>query len=101
MNPTVKTSTLLELHVPNFKLARDFYTKLGFVIVRDETLKDKYLVMKMKDNIICFWGGDQRIFQHGYFKDFDPNSKRGYGLEIVIMVDDLEKYYQKVKQFAK
>jgi lactoylglutathione lyase len=101
MNPAIKTSTLIELHVSDFKVVKEFYGELGFEVVRDETPLDKYLVMKLGENILCFWGGDERIYNHGYFKNFPKDSKRGYGIEIVIMVSELEKYYYRIKDQVK
>jgi lactoylglutathione lyase len=97
MTDLQRTTTLIELHVPDFSLVRDFYLPLGFEVVREETLEDKYLVLQLEDNLLCFWGGDDRIYQHGYFKDFSKNTKRGYGIEIVLMVSNIEEYYHRIK----
>ena len=35
------------------------------------------------------------------FKSFPKTLKRGYGVEIVIMVDDIDKLYANAKSFAK
>jgi hypothetical protein len=96
MNKILKSTSLIELHVPDFKVVKEFYGKLGFKVLRDETLGDKYLVLKLEENVLCFWGGDERIFKHGYFRKFPKESKRGYGIEIVIMVKDLEGFYKRV-----
>ncbi len=94
---------LLELHVPDFALAKDFYGKLGFNVVREEKPegKDGYLVLKKGSSIICFWPGNEIVWQQPYFKNFPKNTKRGYGVEIVIMIDDIENFYNEVKKFAK
>jgi len=40
------------------------------------------------------------VAQHTYFSQFSKDAQRGLGIEIVIMVDDVEKYYGQVKEFA-
>lgn len=93
---------MLELHVPDFEKAKKYYEKLGFEVIwerKPEGFKG-YLILKMGDNILCFWAGNEHVYEHPYFKRFPKNTKRGYGVEIVIMVDDVEEYYSKVKGFA-
>ncbi len=60
-----------------------------------------YLVLKMDNNIICFWAGNKTYRQNPYFKRFPGNTKRGYAVELVIIVKDVKAYYKKVKKFAK
>lgn len=101
--PPAQNHLLLELHVPNFEVVKEFYGKLGFEVVwerKPDGFKG-YLVIKRGDNIICFWGGNENIYQHEYFNQFSKDSKRGYGVELVILVEDVEAFYQEVKQFAK
>lgn len=92
----------LELHVPNFGPVKDYYGKLGFEIVWDRPAEgDKgYLVMKMDNTIICFWPGTDAIYDQTYFKQFSKDTPRGYGVELVVMVDDVDAYYEEVKDFA-
>jgi hypothetical protein len=45
-------------------------------------------------------GGYDRVYNQGYFKRFPSNSPRGYAVEMVVMVGDIERYYLEVKQFA-
>lgn len=97
-----QNNVLLELHVPDFKKVKDYYGKLGFKVVwerKPEGLKG-YLILKMDKNILCFWSGNKYVYDNPYFKRFPKTTKRGYGVEIVIMVDDIESYYAKVKDFA-
>lgn len=93
----------LELHVPDFEIVKKFYSKLGFKVVWERQPEEKkgYLVMKMKNIILCFWPGTEQVYDQTYFKRFPKTTPRGYGVEIVIMVDDVESYYKKVKKFAK
>lgn len=90
------------MHVPDFEKVKKYYEKLGFEIIwerKPEGFKG-YLILKMEDNILCFWAGNEYVYEQPYFKRFPKNTKRGYGVEIVIMVDDVEGYYSKVKGFA-
>ena len=95
-------SIQIELHVPDFEKVKDFYGKLGFEVVWErepEGLKG-YLVMKMADNILCFWGGNDEVYNHPYLKKYPRDTKRGYAVEIVIMIKNIEDYYAKVKDLA-
>lgn len=97
-----QNSTLIELHVPDFEKAKKFYGKLGFVVVREDKPKgfDGYLVMKMDDNILCFWPGNELVCEHSYFKKCPKDTKRGYAVEIIIMIKDVKKFYNEVKEFC-
>lgn len=95
MNPT-----LIELHVPNFEPAREFYTKLGFAICWERPPEEMkgYLVLSLEDNVICFWGGNEHIFSQKYFQKFSPDVPRGVGLEIVVQVENVRSYYKQVQE---
>lgn len=98
-----QSTTLVELHIPNFELAKEFYGKLGFKEVwerKPEGFKG-YLVMKLEKNIICFWGGNSQILKHAYFQQFSKSTHRGYGVELVLVVSNLIDFYEKAKKFAK
>jgi lactoylglutathione lyase len=97
-----QNTTLIELHVPEFRKLKEYYQKLGFAIVwekQPENIKG-YIVLKMNDNILCFWAGNDYVYRHPYFSKWPNDTKRGYGVEIVIMVNDIEKYYESVKDVA-
>ncbi len=53
---------LIELHVPNFETAKDFYGKLGFKVVweRKPAEKKGYLVLKRNQTI--FEGYKKRVW---------------------------------------
>ena len=89
-----QNNVLLELHVPDFEKVKDYYGKLGFKIIWERKPEDKkgYLILKMGDNILCFWAGNQQVYEQSYFKRFPKDTLRGYGVEIVIMVDDVDEY---------
>ncbi len=93
------SNVLLELHVPDFKKVKDYYGKLGFKAVWErppEGFKG-YLVMKLGGNILCFWAGDGHVYEHEYFSKWGKGTKRGYGVEVVLMIDDIKEYYEQVK----
>jgi len=97
-----QNDVLIELHVPDFERVKEFYTKLGFKIVW-ESEPDRfngYLILKMGNSILCFWAGNEHVYEQPYFSKFPKDSKRGYGVEIIIMVDNIEQYYLQIKPFA-
>lgn len=103
MSRPAKSEIILELHVHDFEKVKDFYGKLGFKKVWERKPEDKkgYLVMKMGNSILCFFCGNEEVYTHEYFKRFPKSTHRGYGVEIVIFVDDIDNYYDKVRKFAK
>lgn len=93
---------LVELHVEDFDKARDFYTRLGFHVVWErhpERFKG-YLVMISGANTLCFWGGNTDIYEQEYFSRFPSDTKKGYGVELVISVENLDDIYREAQQFA-
>lgn len=99
---SAQNTLLLELHVPDFGTVKDYYGRLGFEVVRETKPegKDGYLVLKLEDNILCFWAGNDEVYEQSYFKRFPRSTARGYGVEIVLLVADVETYYQNVEAFA-
>ncbi len=95
-------ASYIELHIPNFDVAKNYYGKLGFEIVWERKPEGQkgYLVLKLENNIIAFWCGNKEVYNHPFFKKHPKESPRGYGVEIVLMVADIESYYEKVKDFA-
>jgi len=102
MEEPAKNVTLLELQIPDFTVAKNFYQKLGFEIAWERPPEEfkGYLVLKKEDNIICFWGGNEFVWEQDYFKKYPRDSKRGYAVEIVLMVRNVEKYFEKIKDFS-
>lgn len=102
MKPANNT-ILLELHIPNFEKAKEFYGKLGFEVVWERKPEEKkgYLVIKRGDSILCFWPGNEFVKEQEYFGQFPPDTKRGFGVEMVIMVENIDEFYSNAKQFAK
>lgn len=98
MDNVARTDTTIELSVPSFQLAKDFYIKLGFEIVWEEPPKgmNGYLVMKLGSSILCFFCGNEEVYKHPYFKQFSQNTKRGYGVEISIPIENIDEYYKQI-----
>lgn len=98
MNNVALTDISIELSVPDFSLAKDFYRKLEFEVVWEEPPVglNGYLVMRLNNSIVCFFCGNSRVTEHPYFKQFSPQTKRGYGVEISIPVENIDQYYQRV-----
>ena len=92
------TDVYIELHVPDFKRAIEFYSRLGFKLL---WRTEDYLVMKRKRSVLNFYGGSEKVYRHSYFGFFGKNTKCGYGVEIIIPVDRVERFYRSVRKFAK
>lgn len=92
----------LELHVEDFEPIKRYYTSLGFEVNwerQPEGFKG-YLVMSFQGNTLCFWAGNEEVFNQPYFSKFPKDTPRGYGVEVVVMVDDIDGFYEQVKDIA-
>jgi uncharacterized glyoxalase superfamily protein PhnB len=92
------TDVYIELHVPDFKRAIEFYSRLGFKLL---WRTEDYLVMKRKRSVLNFYGGNPKVYSHSYFGRFKKTTKCGYGVEIIIPVDRVERFYNRVRKFAR
>lgn len=94
----------IELHVPNFELAKDFYSKLGFEVISDDGVVNGlgYFVMERKGTFINFYGGSERVYDQAYFKQFSKNSPKGFEVELTIPVPagEIDEYFAFVKKNA-
>jgi len=82
-----QNSLQLELHVADFALAKKFYGVLGFSVVWERTPEEDkgYLILQNESGcILNFWSGTDAIYDQPYFKRFPKDTKRGYGVEIVV-----------------
>ena len=85
--PTLALRSLaLELHVPCFERVLEFYRLLGF---QEAWREEQYLVLKSGIDLIAFYGGSPSVVKHSYFSHFPSDTKRGYGVEVIVFVDDL------------
>jgi uncharacterized glyoxalase superfamily protein PhnB len=93
---------MVELHVPSFETAKSFYGKLGFKVVweRKPQKRQGYLVMRRGKSILNFYCGNKQVYGQSYFKRFPKDTKRGYAVEMVIPVDEIEGFYEEVKKQA-
>ena len=102
MKNPIRNNLIIELHVPELDMVKNFYSKLGFKITMYNKLNEKelgYLTMTRKDKIgntmLNFYGGDDRIYNQSFFKQFPQDTKRGYATEITITTGDIEGIYKK------
>ena len=91
------TDVYIELHVPDFNKTIEFYSRLGF---KQLWRTEDYLVMKRERSILNFYGGNNKVYSHSYFGRFRKTTKRGYGVEIIIPVENVDSFYKKAKKFA-
>ena len=93
-------SGYVELHVEDFDVVEKFYTQLGFETVwkREPEGFKGYMVMKLENNIIAFWGGNTEINNHPFFKNFNHENSPGYRVELVFFTKHLKELYEKCIQ---
>lgn len=101
--PAAAPLAAVELHVPALAPVKAFYGRLGFSVVREDVAPDGdgYLILQRGPNVLRFWPGSDAIDGHEYFGGFPRSTKRGYGVEIVIVVDDLDAVYAAAQGFAR
>lgn len=89
----------IELHVPDFKPVKSYYGLLGFKVVWERVPEEEkgYLVLEMDGTILCFWSGNHNVYEQPHFKHFPKDTPRGYGVELIIMVNDIVDYYERLK----
>lgn len=107
INP-IRNNLIIELHVPDLDIVKDFYSKLGFEIAIDDKLDKKelgYLTMirkdKLGDTMLNFYGGDDRVYNQSFFRQFSKDTKRGYAIEVTITTGDIEEIYKKASKDLK
>jgi hypothetical protein len=107
MKNKIQNNIVIELHVPDFTPVKEFYSKLGFVIISEDRKAEQpgYLVMQRKDmlgnTMINFYGDDERVYNQSYFKRFDKETQRGYAVGITIPVGNIDDLYQAVSESLK
>ncbi len=103
----IKNSLIVELHVPDFAPAKEFYSKLGFKVASEDVKGEYpgYLVMGREDPLgnttINFYGDDERVYDQSYFKQFDRKTTRGYAVSLTIPVKDIHAFYLEVSRDLK
>lgn len=91
------TDILIELHVSNFDDAKSFYGSIGYEVVWEKQPNDNeggYLVMRNGKSILNFYGGQESVWKHDFFSRFSQDTPRGYGVEIIVPIVDIEKFYE-------
>jgi hypothetical protein len=103
MNP-IRNNLVIELHVPSFSIAKEFYAILGFTPIMENPISPTepgYLVLKRHDEqgdtILNFYGGNDLVYNQSYFKKFPNNTKRGYATEVTIPVAHADDFYNEVQ----
>lgn len=98
----------LELHVPDFKKAREFYSIFGFRELWHNQVSGGnlgYLVLIREDDLgethLNFYGDKEKVSEHSHFKNFPADTPRGYAVEITIPVSDVEGLWLAVKNKLK
>ncbi len=96
----LQSDILIELHVPDFETVKDFYCKLGYEVVWEKTPRERegYLVLRSGHSVLNFYCGNDHVYEHSYFKRFSRNTPRGYGVEIIIPVTGIAKFYDQFKR---
>lgn len=103
---TVSNNLVLELHIPNFGQAREFYKLFWFYEIHYDPTSGGwstlgYMVLRRDDALwethINFYGDHEKVAEHAHFKDFPTDTPRGYGVEVTVVVSDVEKLRDEVK----
>lgn len=104
MKNPINNNLIVELHIPNFEIAKSFYSKLGFRIgiedISNENLPG-YMTMIREDELgrtmLNFYGGDDRVYNQSFFKQFSKDTTRGYEIEITITTNNIDQFYLHVQ----
>lgn len=95
LSRVMKSTVGIELHVEDFEPVRDFYTNIGFEIIFDSP--GNYLTIRKNKVILNFWGDGGRFEDQPYFKQFSKSTKKGFAVEIIVPVNNIEDYYNQIK----
>ena len=102
----IKNNLVIELHVPDFNEARKFYAMFGFKeLMYDSTSGGGsdlgYMVLKREDPVgstsLNFYGDKPEVAKHHHFNKFPATTPRGYGVEITVPVENVDKLWDEVK----
>lgn len=98
----MENSIFIEFHIPDFEIAKDFYSKLGFEVISDDKLIDGlgYFLMKRKGTVLNFYGGSGKVYKQSYFRQFSKNTPRGFEIELTIPIstDEIDDYFALAKR---
>lgn len=105
--PPVRNNLVLELHVPDFGSARQFYALFGFEELSYDPTSGGgsdlgYLVLRRRDNagdtMLNFFGDKEKVSKHAHFCEFPADTPRGYGVEVTIVVSDVVGLWEQVRE---
>ena len=104
MNP-ISNNLVLELHIPDFAKAREFYALFGFEQLsytpKTGSRGLEYMILKREDplgrTLINFYGNRPEVSQHAHFKDYPVNTPKGYAVELTVPVTGVDKVWDSVK----
>jgi catechol 2,3-dioxygenase-like lactoylglutathione lyase family enzyme len=103
----ISNNLILELHIPDFDQAREFYSQFGFTELSYDPTSGGgsdlgYMVLQREDplgtTLINFYGDREAVAKHEHFINFPAKTPRGYAVEITIPVADVEKLWNEVKE---
>lgn len=95
MSEPLLSDVQIELHVPDFEVAKKFYAEIGYEIVWERPPGQKgYLVLRNGRSILNFYNGSSSVSNHEYFRKFSKDTPKGYGVEIIIPRDDIDELYR-------
>lgn len=108
MKQPINNNLIIELHVPDFELVKEFYTKIGFVVSVEDKPNDNsvgYLTMirenELGKTLINFYGDSEKVYDQSFFKQFPHETTRGYAVSITIPVKNIADLYQSVQTSMK
>ncbi len=104
MTNPIRNNLIIELHVPDFDVAKKFYGLLGFTPIMENPItatESGYLVLKRRavegDTILNFYGGSEKVYDQSYFKNFPKDTKRGYATEVTIPITRINEFYGEIE----
>jgi len=102
----IRNNLTLELHVPSFEPARQFYGLFGFTELDYDAPTDDpsggygYLVLVRRDSLgdtlLNFYGDKESVWQHPHFEKYPHDTPRSYAVEITIPASDIQKLWREV-----
>jgi predicted lactoylglutathione lyase len=108
MKKPIKNNLVIELHVPNLDIVKNFYTKLGFAVMMFDEPTEKeqgYLTMTRSDpagnTMLNFYGGDERVYTQSFFKQFSKDTTRGFEISITVVTSEIDQLYQMAQENLK
>ena len=51
-------------------------------------------MIRREESILNFYCGNKRVYEQTYFRKFSKNTERGYGVEIIIPLDNIKEFYE-------